>query len=462
MKVLLTVPNTHNDVRDGLGFLAPPLGLGYIAGYIRKFGDHLVRIHDGLLHKSSTADIQRELEFFRPDVVGISGQATPSIYDVYRTAKIVKEFDQDVLVVVGGSHVTFQDMQVLHECPAIDVVVRGEGEITMNELLEAHVNHNDFVDILGVAFRKNNTPIRTPDRPPIEDLDSIPFPAYDLLHLSRYFKSNARFTTMLTSRGCPYGCTFCSSSRIAGKRWRGRLPENVIRKVKLLEEKYGVREVEFIDDLFTYDVTRVRAICEGLKEEGPKVGWTCSTRANILSRHPEMAEWLRSAGCHTLYMGVESGSQRVLNAMRKGITLGQVEHAVEVAKNAGLELVLSFMFGYPGETELEANETMDLACRLDPEVAQFTICTPYPGTPLYDQARQEKWIRVKSWKDFSVLGAVMSTPGMTVETIRHLLHKAYLKFYFRPSYIWKQTKLANTEFVKLVFRGLRNYVHQPR
>lgn len=213
-----------------------------------------------------------------------------------------------------------------------------------------------------------------------------------------------------------------------------------------------MREIEFIDDLFTFDTKRVRAICKEFREEGFKIGWTCSTRANILSRHPEIAEWLHSAGCHTLYMGVESGSQRVLNAMKKGITIEQVNQAVEIAKKAGLELVLSFMVGYPTETELEANETIDLACRLDPELAQFTICTPYPGTPLYDQAKQEKWIRVKSWKDFSVLGAVMSPPGMTIETIKHLLHKAYLKFYFRPAYILKQIKSGNVDYVGLIFR----------
>ncbi|MHA1771937.1 MAG: B12-binding domain-containing radical SAM protein [Candidatus Thorarchaeota archaeon] len=461
MRVLLVVPNSHNDIRDGLGFLSPPLGLGYIASYIREFGGHSVKIFDGLLHKASDVEVRRELELFRPDVVGISGQSTPSIYDVYHTARIIKQFDKSILVVVGGVHVTFQDVHVLQECSAIDVVVRGEGEVTMNELLTAYENSSDFADVLGITYRKNNTITKTQNRPIIENIDSLPFPAYDILHLPQYFKSNIRFTTMVTSRGCPYSCTFCSSSRITGKRWRGRSPENVIREVKLLENKYGVREIEFIDDLFTFDTKRVRAICKGFREEGLKIGWTCSTRANILSRHPEIAEWLHSAGCHTLYMGVESGSQRVLNAMKKGITIEQVNQAVEIAKKAGLELVLSFMVGYPTETELEANETIDLACRLNPELAQFTICTPYPGTPLYDQAKQEKWIRVKSWKDFSVLGAVMSPPGMTIETIKHLLHKAYFKFYFRPAYILKQIKSGNVDYVRLIFRVMKQYIqHQ--
>ncbi|MHA1769515.1 MAG: B12-binding domain-containing radical SAM protein [Candidatus Thorarchaeota archaeon] len=460
MRVLLLVPNSHNDIRDGLGYVTPPLGLSYIASYIRKFGNHSVRIFDGLLHKSSNADVRRELELFHPDVVGISGQATPSIYDVYHTARIVKQFDSSILVAVGGVHVTFQDVDVLQECSAIDVVIRGEGEITMNELLTAYKNRRDFANVLGITYRKNNTTTKTQDRPIIEDLDSLPYPAYDILNLPQYFKPNIRFTTMVTSRGCPYSCTFCSSSRITGKRWRGRSPENVICEVKLLEDKYGVREIEFIDDLFTFDHERVRAICKGFREAGLKIGWSCSTRANILSRHPEMAEWLHSAGCHTLYMGVESGSQRVLNAMKKGITIEQVNHAVEVAKKAGLELVLSFMVGYPTETELEANETIDLACRLDPEIAQFTVCTPYPGTPLYDQAKQEHWIQVRSWEDFSVLGAVMSFPGMTVETIKHLLHKAYLKFYFRPSYILKQIKSVNTDYVRLIFRLMKQHIRQ--
>ncbi|MFW9869505.1 MAG: B12-binding domain-containing radical SAM protein [Candidatus Thorarchaeota archaeon] len=441
---------------NSFDYTSPPLGIGYIASYLKKYGNHNVRIHDGLLKDSRIPDFETVLSSFSPDVVGISGQTTPSIYDVYRTAKVVKNHNKTIPVVVGGAHVTFQDEQVLNDCPDIDVVVRGEGEITMNAILERMEKKQQYDGVPGTTVRRGDSIIKNPDMPYIDCLDNLPFPDYDLLDLRSYFPKNQRIAPMITSRGCPYQCTFCSSSRITGKRWRGRSPENVMQEIELLQKRYGVRDVTFIDDLFTFDHKRVKEICSKMIMDMDEVTWTCSTRADILSRHPEMANWLKKAGCHTLYIGAESGSQRILDRIKKGIQLNQIIRSVKLAKQAGLGLVLSFILGIPGESKEDIESTIDFACRLDPDLAQFTICTPYPGTPMYDEVRENGWLTASNWSEFTVLEPVMEFPELSREVIKRLLTRAYYKFYTRPCLIWKQIKMKNLEFFKVAFRSILN------
>lgn len=455
-KVLLTVPNSDFIVRDSLAFTSPPLGVGYIASYLTRFGKHEVKIHDGLLPHPRASNFVDTLTAFSPDLVGISGQTTPSIYDVYHTAKMVKHHNPSTPVIAGGAHVTFEDEQVLLDCPDIDVVVRGEGEVTMYDIVDRISNRQSYNNVLGTTTRNNGTIVRNPDRPYIEDLDSIPHPAYDILDLAQYFPEKFPIAPMITSRGCPYQCTFCSSSRITGKRWRGRSAKKVIEEVQLLRNNYGVRDVTFIDDLFTFDHLRVEKICSMMNQEVGDVTWTCSSRADIMSRRPEMANWLKAAGCHTLYVGAESGSQRILNRVKKGIRLNQIINTVKLAKRVGLQIVLSFILGIPGESKKDMQSTIDFACKLDPDFAQFTICTPYPGTPMYDEALENGWLVSTDWTKFTVIDPVMNIPDLPQVSIKQALTRAYLKFYTRPCLIWRQLKMRNFDFFKVAFRTIRN------
>ncbi|MHA3963202.1 MAG: B12-binding domain-containing radical SAM protein [Candidatus Thorarchaeota archaeon SMTZ1-45] len=454
------MPHSSCDIRDSFNYTSPPLGLGYIASYLRETGDHQVKIHDGLLQHSRASDFAETLTSFSPDVVGISGQTTPSIYDVYRTAKAVKKHDPATLVVVGGAHVTFQDEQVLKDCPEIDVVVRGEGEVTMKMLLDEISENRCNVRVEGTTTRLGTSILRNPDRPYIANLNSLPFPAYDLLNLTSYFPRGKRIAPMITSRGCPYQCTFCSSSRITGKRWRGRSAENVVREIELLQERYGVRDVTFLDDLFTFDHQRVEEICSLIIKDVDNIGWTCSSRADIMTRHPEIADWLKDSGCHTLYIGAESGSQRILDKIKKGIRISQIINAVKRAKAVGLEVVLSFILGIPGETQEDIRSTIDFACRLDPDLAQFTICTPYPGTPMYEEAIENGWLSVPDWSLFTVLEPIMDLPGLSRKWIKQQLTRAYYKFYTRPSFIWRQIKMKNLDIFKVAFRSMLNKIRK--
>ncbi|MFQ5831229.1 MAG: B12-binding domain-containing radical SAM protein [Candidatus Thorarchaeota archaeon] len=462
MRVLLVVPNSKCDVRESLGVLAPPLGLGYIAGYIRKYGNHEVKIQDSLRERTSKDGFLRVLEAFSPDVVGISGQATPAIYDVYAAARVAKEYNPSTLVVVGGAHVTFEDTHVLNDCPEIDIVVRGEGEATMNELLGARENGRSLADVRGITYRRGSHTIRNPDMPHLQPLDSLPLPAYNLLNLRKYFDRGVSWTSMITSRGCPYQCVFCSSSRIVGKRWRGRSPDNVMKEVRLLENKFGVREIEFLDDLFTFNKNRVKEMCVLFRNIGISSGWTCSTRADIMARDPEMAGWLKAAGCHTVYLGAESGSQRVLNMMNKGIRISDIVKSVRILKENGLNVILSFIIGLPGETREEIKATIDFACRLDPSLAQFTVCTPFPGTPLYEEALENGWLKSGNWTRYSVLDPVMRLPDFQKREIKRYLHIAYLRFYARLRFLWQQVKTGNLRIFRLMAQNLIRYLREGR
>jgi radical SAM superfamily enzyme YgiQ (UPF0313 family) len=451
------MPYSHNDVRDTLGFVSPPLGLGYIASYLQEKGSHSVRIHDGMLHQTTDAELVDALYISSPSIVGISAQATPAIYDVYRTASLVKQFDPDCQVVVGGAHATYSDHSILKDCPDIDFVVRGEGELVMHDLISS-LEDGKIEDVRGITYRDGLRSTRTPRPPPISNLDDLPFPAYNLMDYEKYFVEGIRVGTMISSRGCPYSCTFCSSSRSSGKKWRGRSAENVVEELTHLIQRYGIKELEFLDDLFCYDPDRVRKITELMRTRDIEIGWTCSVRADILSKNPQMASWLKNAGCHTIYMGVESGSQRILNKMRKGTTLEEVARSNYIAKKAGLQRLFSFIIGYPEETYTEARSTIDIACSLDPEYAQFTICTPYPGTPLHERATQNGWLKAKSWSDYSVLGSVMELPTLSSNQIKRLMYRSYLAFYLRPSYLWRQLKHGNFFFFKKTFQGLHRYL----
>jgi radical SAM superfamily enzyme YgiQ (UPF0313 family) len=186
------------------------------------------------------------------------------------------------------------------------------------------------------------------------------------------------------------------------------------------------------------------------------IGWTCSSRADIMTRHPEMTDWLKKSGCHTIYIGAESGSQKILNRIKKGIRLEQIVSAVKRAKSVGLEVVLSFILGIPGETKEDISSTIDFACKLDPDLAQFTICTPYPGTPMYEEVMENNWLSINDWSKFTVIEPIMDLPGLSRAQIKQQLRRAYSKFYTRPCFIWKQLKMRNLEIFKVAYRAIRN------
>jgi anaerobic magnesium-protoporphyrin IX monomethyl ester cyclase len=240
---------------------------------------------------------------------------------------------------------------------------------------------------------------------------------------------------IFTSRGCPFNCTFCSSSLIFGKGFRARSPKNVVDEVEELVEQYRSNHIEFVDDLFILDKKRVKEICREIRERGLDITWVCSARVDTIDG--ELLKNIRDAGCTMIYLGVESGVQRVLNLMRKGTKVEQSVRAIKLAKEAKLQVVASFVLGIPGETWEEALETIRFAKKLDPDFAQFSLATPFPGTELYRVAKEKGLLLTEDWTKYTVLKPVMQTEELSEKRLKKLIKKAYFDFYLQPHVIWR-------------------------
>ncbi|MCD6362658.1 MAG: radical SAM protein [Synergistetes bacterium] len=452
MRVLLAVPPTPSTLKRILGTGAPPLGISYLAAYIREAG-HEVKLIDGFEEGLSRNELIERIKRFSPDVVGIS-TLTANLYRGYQMAKVIKEVNDKIKILMGGPHVSFIPEESLKECPYVDVIVRGEGEITLLELLqELEKKEPNLKNVKGITWReKNGKIISNPPRAPIEDLDTLPFPAYDLLPMDRYKVNKKIITgTMITSRGCPFGCIFCSSSKLMGKRWRGRSPENVVEEMELLVKKYGVNEIEFLDDTFTFDKERAIKIANLIRRRDLEIAWGCSSRVDTLD--DELARELKKGGCYRIYMGIESGSQKTLRLINKGITTEKAERAVSIAKAHGLEVIGSFIIGVPGETKEDILSTIRFAKKLGIDYAQFTLLTPYPGTPIYRYALENNLLLTKNWSLYGMLDPVMKVPGFTSKDLIKFIKRAYISFYINPAFFWKEIKKGRLFFLRRAING---------
>ena len=432
MQILLLSPPTISAVKAVVGTTGPPLGLAYLASMVRD--EHDVRIVDSLAEDYNYGDVERIIKKYDPDVVGITS-TTSMIPDAYVIAKIAKRYNENVKIVMGGPHVTFLPERTFQECPYIDFIVRGEGELTFRELIDSLERDRDPSNILGLSINLRDKVRNNPPRPLIKDIDTIPMPSYDLLPMEKYQANGVRFGTVMTSRGCPFNCAFCSSSLQFGKRWRGHSDSRVIEELKHLHEKYRIREIEFLDDTFTLNKHRAIRIARRIVKEGLDISWSASSRVDTFTE--EVAEAMKKSGCHTIYFGIESGSRKTLNFIGKGITPEQSISAVKKAKRHKLRALGSFVIGFPEETKEDIKKTIKLSKKVGVDFAQFTIATPYPGTRLWKYASAKKLILTFDWRKYTTLDPVMKLKNFTSQQITKLLQKAYVSFYLRPSFLIK-------------------------
>ena len=432
MQILLLSPPTISAVKAVVGTTGPPLGLAYLASMVRDAHD--VRIVDSLAEDYNYGDVERIIKKYDPDVVGITS-TTSMIPDAYVIAKIAKRYNENVKIVMGGPHVTFLPERTFQECPYIDFIVRGEGELTFRELINSLERDGDPSNILGLSINLRDKVRNNPPRPLIKDIDTIPMPSYDLLPMEKYQANGVRFGTVMTSRGCPFNCAFCSSSLQFGKRWRGHSDSRVIEELKHLHEKYRIREIEFLDDTFTLNKHRAIRIARRIVKEGLDISWSASSRVDTFTE--EVAEAMKKSGCHTIYFGIESGSRKTLNFIGKGITPEQSISAVKKAKRHKLRALGSFVIGFPEETKEDIKKTIKFSKKVGVDFAQFTIATPYPGTRLWKYASAKKLILTFDWRKYTTLDPVMKLKNFTSQQITKLLQKAYISFYLRPSFLIK-------------------------
>ena len=411
-----------------------PLGVAYLAAAARRAG-HGASIVDAHALDLDHVELLRVLQHVDPDVVGLTS-TTFNWPVVAQVARRIRQAHPGLPIWVGGPQLSLYPDECMAEA-AVDVAVVGEGDETIVDLLDRLAAEEDLAGVAGTIVRKEGALIRGPDRAPESDLDGLPLPALDLLPLDRYRSLDlpTPFVSMVTSRGCPFRCRYCSQVYVGGS-YRSHGPERVVTEMVRAVRDLHAREVVFFDETFTLHSDWVQAVCEGILEANLDVPWNVRTRVDRLDSETLLA--MREAGCCSIHVGIETGSARVQRLMNKNLDLAGIGDALTTARHLGIETRGYFMLGYPGETRDEIEQTVRLSLDLPLDWASFTITSPLPGTGIYEAALEDGGFEVDYWREYT-LGRVAEPPGyftrgdLSAADLDRLLSDAYRRFYLRPS-----------------------------
>ncbi len=388
----------------------------------------------------TTDEFSRRVRASEPDLIGMS-TLVMTFKNVADTAHLCKQEFPDCPIVLGGYSATFNHDKILSKYDEFDFVVRREGEETAVELVaEMEKGSPDFSRVRGLTYRENGHIRVNDDRPHIEDLDSLPFPAYELVSHLTYGAfgglrvSSQSMGSILTSRGCPYKCVFCSCSAFTNSTIRWRSPENVVDELELLGDRFGIREYAVVDDIFTLNKEHVVGICKLIKERGLDLEWYCEGRVNQADEG--MFREMASAGCRAIYLGIESCVDRILKYYKKGLTYAMAQEASEKAQRAGLDVIGSFILGAPIETVDEMWETVRKAAKLDLDFAQFNVLRITRGMPLWQDLVGQGLVDDDVWED--TLTGFDVNPALVSEDAAQLMSQFHRAFYMRTSFLLRQ------------------------
>ena len=410
-----------------------PIGLAYLAAVLERNSNE-VKIVDCPTLKINSSRLGKEVAAFNPEIVGITSM-TPTVNSAFFAADAIKEVKPESLVVLGGPHATFMDKQILHDVTSIDIVARGEGEETIVEIAAKMAEGKEISNVSGTTIRKNGKVVRAPDRGFIENLDELPYPALKHFSLDNYRVFGRKIIPVITSRGCPFQCSFCITSRVFGKRTRMRTAENVVDELEWLKSEFNPDAFTFFDDTFTLDKARTYSICDEIIKREIDIPWDCQTRVDQIT--PEILTKMKKAGCEIVTFGIESGCQHILNAINKNTSVEKNERGIRMVKNAGLSVVTSVIIGFPGETLETMKETLSFIHRLKPDDAYVCIATPYPGTDLYRIVQENDWKMSPDWSKYDTVTPVFENPEVANEELISMRNKFYDDFY-SFSYVFRQ------------------------
>ncbi|MHC5038555.1 MAG: B12-binding domain-containing radical SAM protein [Planctomycetota bacterium] len=450
MKILLVNPPYHGWFYL-FGVRIPPLGLGYLASALRDAGASPTILD---LAVAKPEEIPAFGDF---DIVGVGTDTTRFKYavDIAKQAK-----KAGATVVMGGPHPTVVDDAPL-KTGAVDYVVRSEGEETLTELAHALAKGKDPQEITGLTYLRKGSVFRTPDRPFREDLDDLAWPARDLLAMDRYRSAKIGqwpLTPVVTSRGCPYRCTFCASSHMNGPKWRARKAEKVVDEIEEVTRRWGYPAVAFSDDNSTLDPKRTERICDEIIRRGLDVKIWLFCRADTVLRHPALVPRMAKAGVTSVFMGIESLRAEDLREIKKGFGPEAAPEAVRLLRAHQIDVLGSYIIGYADETLSQVRETVRHARSIPTSTAQFTILTPYPGTVLFDQVKDR--IRSWNWAHYDGYHAVFKTRGISRFALQMMLLYAHLGFYVRSlesiggfaRFTWRRKR--DLSAIRKVFRDM--------
>lgn len=453
--ILVNVPTPGSHLRS------VPLGILYIissgrhAGYDISFLDGSLC---GTMREFHLRLLSREF-----DCVGLSAM-THNFPLAAETAALLRKERPDAKIIIGGAHASTVPEEAAHACPGA-YVMAGEGEDAFLALLAAFEGRGRLEDVPGLYLaRESGELFRGAAPKAIADLDSLPLPAYDLVDFSRYARGahglyyrRKPIAPVVTSRGCPFHCSFCAKSALTGDTWRARSAENVLDELEILHRKYGVREIHFEDDNMALDRNRLVAICRGILDRGIDITWKCPHGIYAAHLEPEEFALMRRSGCYSLSFGVESGSDEILARAGKAADTARIRRGIESAHAAGIECVGFFIFGLEGETPETIRRTIDFAKSLPLDAAQFNLCIPFKGTPIRDRYLAQGYIAEAGLAAYDVDHAVVNLPGLPAADLKRWRLRAFMEFYGRPRVFLKNVRhLSSPDMLAALFSRLRN------
>lgn len=419
-----------------------PLSLATVAAILKDDGVD-VKLVDCIVENVDNPGLARIAADFKPDFALVN-TATPSIGTDLSTAKVLKDTNPGIKVACFGIHVTALPEQSLKLAPEMDYVIRGEPEITTRELVRS--NFEDISEVAGVSYLQNGSVKHAPDRAPIENLDEIPFPAWDQVDIPRYIMPFTRnpFLLAASGRGCPHPCTFCADTTFYGRTLRLRSPERMVDELEWAGKQFGVREFLFWAESFTLDRNFAISVSEEILRRNLDIKWVSNSRVDDVDG--EMLAVMAKAGCWMIGFGMEAGTDRALRLMQKGTTLENAREAVVMSKQAGMQVVAHCVMGYPGETEDDLLQTIKFMKSLPLDFAQFYCAVPFPGSELYETAKREGWINTDDWTMFEQNFSVLDTPELKAERVMELRRRAFKDFYLRPGMFLKVLKRVRSPY----------------
>ncbi len=437
MKVLFVEPPKRFWFVMG-EYLPPPLGILELAGYLEsRMPDVEIEVLDCQARMLEWDGLEKHIESSRPDIVASSSLATCNAYTTVRAVATAKKVNSSILTIVGGQHFTATADESLRAYPEIDVIVRGEGEETLADLVRAVKDSNSFTDINGISFQRNGRIFHNPDRPMITNLDQLPMPAYHFVedHIRKYHftmmaGANTIYGLVEASRGCPHRCTFCSQWRHWRGTWRSKSPKRIADEMEFCYRNFGAEFLWLTDDNFPLGPS-ARQLCDELigRGFGDKIMWFVQARCDDIVREKNLLPKMRSAGNMWILTGAESASEAALQNFGKKISPDQTRDAVRLMKKNDIFAQATFIIGHREDTHEALSDLREFVNGIDPDLAIFMVLTPFPGTEVYEEAGKNGWIEDSNWANYDMVHPIMPTETLSREELQEELLRCYTEFY---------------------------------
>ena len=443
-------------------YMPPPYGIIQLAAYLEKEAENVdIEILDCNAEQVGWKEMEKRIESSDPDIVASSSLATCNTYAVARTLETAKKVNQDILTVTGGQHFTATAQESLQQYPEIDVIVRGEGEQTLAEIVTKSKDKNALAGICGISFRHNRQIIHNPSRPLIENIEKLPYPGYHLVknlmnkyHFTSMAGPDSKYALIEGSRGCSHECSFCTQWRHWQRKWRLKTPKRIADEMEYCHTNFGSNFVWLTDDNFGAG-TRAGDLAEEIIKNGTadEKTWFVQARCDDIIRNREILPKLRKSGLIWVLLGVENTEPSTLEAFKKGITPEDAKTAVGLLKQNGIFAHAMFIIGMRKDTVSSVQRLRECASDLDPDLAMFSALTPFPGTEIFDEAKRNGWIEDFNWSHYDMVHAIMPTETLSRQEVQEQLYDCYRSFY-GP---WKRKLegiLSSNKLKRKVFRHM--------